>query len=178
MSPPQDAPAAPKYLPAPLAALVVVAFLGGLVGLFVWSRSNVAHGGDLALGAVGTGEVGALSEVHHAPGRPSHLADNAERWRVPLTAGEPVTIQVCGLSSRNHSDRAPMLAVSGPGGGDDHPVNAGIESALGRRIIVYTPSTTGTHTVWVHMQRNARSVSYRVQVTRGAQPDPPATLCM
>lgn len=178
MDPSQPPATAPKYLPGPLVALLAVAFFGGLIGLFVWSRSTIAHGGPLALGAVGTGEVGVLSELHHVPGRPSYRTDQAERWLVPLNAGETVTLQVCWLRSRSRAGSVPMLAVSGPQGENDHPMAAGIEGGLERRVIVYTPSTTGTHTVWVHRQRAAGSVSYRVQVTRGAQPDPPATLCM
>lgn len=125
-----------------ISTLVVAA---ALVGCGAGGPSGGGGGGSIAVGMSASGTLGPLSEQSTIPGRSSTTQYRRDLYTISLTAGMPVTILMCRVGSVSFD---PYVAIHGPAGEMDN-VGRDDDSAgsLNSRL-VYTPMTTGMHTLY------------------------------
>lgn len=173
-------PSTPSQPPAVVRGLlffgVLAAILGGVYVAFV---RDAPHGGTITFDAPVTSAVDLSAEARVVPGRENEILDRADVWTIDLLAGEPVTVHVCaGSRSGRATHPSPNLLVHGPGGPADHRVDSTRGTlSPSRAAIVYTPTSSGEHAIWVYKKRNQTEYSYHLEVLRGAHPEPSGDLC-
>jgi hypothetical protein len=180
---PQPVGAPPRGNPLVVGVLALL-MVGGFVGVIVWKRSTIVHGGPLALDARQDGEIDAVgTQSVRVPGRENFMGDVADVWTISLDANQTYTVQVCARSAAQNRRRySPAFLIHGPGGVNDQRVEASSASPADgtpeHRMVTYTPSHGGTHSIWVYKRLNYNGGGYRVQVTRGARAEIDMSLCM
>ncbi len=180
MPAPTENPPVKQGNPLVVAALAIVLF-GTFGGIVWWKRSTVVRGGPLTLATLQSGEIDGLGTPgRRVPGREIVTGDVADVWTIALEANQPYTVQVCTPSSARRRYN-PAFVVEAPPGSRQQPVQVTGASPGGtndNRIVVYTPTQAGTHSIWVYKPFNYDGGSYRIQVTRGARAEVDMSLCM
>ncbi len=174
-SPPPTLPVTPAQKAVRL--LVLVGFFALLGGVVYWKESSRARGGALALETPVSGALGDFSDVRPVPGRESSPMDRADVWRVELEAGQTVTIHTCANRDRGRSP-SPVFVVQGPAAGAPSTHSQMSPRGSYEQVLVLTPTARGQHSVWVYKDRAWSPYSYRIEVLRGAHPEPSGDLCM
>lgn len=179
MSTPAPTPEAPPSMPHPaIRALLFFGVLGAIVTGVVFALSEERGGGTISFDGPRTSTLDARTDTREVPGREHEFLDRADVWQIELTEGQTVTVHMCARQNSG-STPTPHLLVHGPGGASDHREEPGPPMTLPpwRRALVYTPTRTGTHSIWVYKTRNQRGYSYHLEVLHGAQPEPSGDLC-
>lgn len=178
---PSHEPPPPAPLPPLVRGLLFFGVLFAIVGAAYWSMasSSMQRGGAIALETPMTSVIDSTTEPRRVPGRENEMLDRADLWHVDLRAGETVTVHACASSrSGRATNPTPQVVVHGPAGVDDHREASG-PSGLPpwRAAIVYTPTSSGEHAIWVYKRRDQSPYSYHLEVLPGAQPEPSGDLC-
>ncbi len=151
-------------------SIALVGFCQVLSGCGTDPADGGSSGGVIAVGGAGTGSIGFGSPQRLIPGRSATTQYRTDIWTVSLTTGAPVTLLLCRTGTVSFD---PYLSIHGPGGSTDN-VQTDDDSAgmLGSRI-VFTPTTTGRHTIYTSTfssftSSDSAAGSYRLTVTAGA----------
>ncbi len=157
--------------------LLMLAVVGAFAGAIYWKESSRARGGAIAFDAIVKGAMDSGTDLRKVPGRDNEVMDRADVWRIDLRAGETVTINSCASRSGNRAGSSrPSIVVQGPSTSDP-PVEDSTAPRPTQNVMVFTPRSTGQHSIWVYKTRNQTPFSYQLQVLRGARPDPGYDIC-
>lgn len=148
-------------------AAVAVSFSLGLAACGENITIGATSRGAMNVGDTVTGSINGSTGVTTIPGRSSSIDVPAETWTVSLTNGQVVTLLMCRTSGTSFD---PYVSIHGPGGrGDNVRVNDDGASSLNSRL-VYTATSTGTHTIYAttYSYSASRAGTYRLTVYDGS----------
>jgi hypothetical protein len=152
------------------------AVFAGLVALALAGCGGPAGGtggGPIAVGVPVDSAIGFDTTASTIPGRGASMF-RREVWTVSLTTGMPVTILMCRVGSVRFD---PYLVVHGPAGAEDNLQSnddISLETHDLNSRVVYTPTTTGMHTIYATtfstFVTGSTSGNYRLSVVNGDMP--------
>lgn len=122
--------------------------------------------GSLSVGVPVTGTINGSVGFTTVPGRSSSIDVPAETWTVGLTAGQTVTLLMCRTSGASFD---PYLSIHGPAGREDNVRINDDGAGFPNARLVYTPTSSGTHTIYAttFSYSESRTGSYQLTVFAG-----------